>query len=187
LVALVTAGTDALEVPEDPPDGVDVVDVVDEVAVVVGELFPQAASKKTDSRAEPRRSRRTAWHITTGRRVPRRGRGPEMLNHQLGVVEGCQGVSHGVVGHPSAAGEGGCAVQALSNDVGVPGMTGGLFNQVEENPSHRPGLDVLWEPGHSPGHRHGLAEVGDRRDHCRGLFCHVVVEAQHFGQRLVGL
>ena len=46
----------------------------------------------------------------------------------------------------------------------MAGMTGRLLDEVEEHPSHRPGIHVAGEPGGVAGNGYGLSEVADSGD-----------------------
>ena len=87
--------------------------------------------------------------------------------------------------HPGAGGPalggghdgvGGTTVDRFADQVGVAGVAGDLLDDVQEDPAHRPGVEVLRVPRHALGHRDGLAEVGDAGHHPVGLGGDLVVE-----------
>jgi hypothetical protein len=55
-------------------------------------------------------------------------------------------------------------VDGLTNDVRMPGMPSNLLDEVEQNPPHRPGLDVRRKRGLTPRHRDGATKILNPRD-----------------------
>src|SRR3954471_7853160 len=51
------------------------------------------------------------------------------------------------------------AVERLADDVGVPGMPCGLFDQVQEHPANGPGLNILRKPRHTSRDGDRVAEI----------------------------
>ena len=77
------------------------------------------------------------------------------------------------------------APSTASHDVRMPGVAGDLLDQVQEDPAHRPGVDVVGVPRHTLRHRHVLAQVVDAPHDGGGLGGHLVVAGQQAGQRPV--
>ena len=67
----------------------------------------------------------------------------------------------------------------------MPGVTGGLLDEVEHDPPDRPRVHIVGEPRHTVGNRYGAAQVGDLGDDRLGLGRDVAIPPECGGEGFV--
>lgn len=68
----------------------------------------------------------------------------------------------------------------------MPGVPSCFFDQMKQDPSDRPGLDVVGKPWHALRDWHGLVQIGDACDDRLGLRGHLGIAIDHVGESLIG-
>jgi hypothetical protein len=79
------------------------------------------------------------------------------------------------------------AIQRFTDDVGVTGVARRLFDQMQENPPNRPGIDILGKPGNVLGNGHSLSQVGNPTNGPLGFLSDLVIQLKDGRYGFVGL